>query len=77
MAKNVVIKLPKGTVVLADNAQYTNRFEVKSASSNRVYIVAQHKTSKWWACSCPGWIRHRKCKHLNAMSLPCYQVAGR
>jgi hypothetical protein len=72
--KNVVIRVPKNTVMLPDNAQYTNRFEIRSSSSNRVYIVAQHKTSKWWGCSCPGWIGHRKCKHLSSMSLPCYQV---
>lgn len=58
---------------LPDNAFYTNRFYVKSQSSNSLYVVAQSKSGRWWSCSCPGWIRHRKCKHLAAMSLPAYQ----
>ena len=73
------ITRPRGTVVLPDNSQWTNRFEIKSASSNRVYVVAQHKTSRYWACSCPGWIRFRKCKHLATIGLPAqmrpYEVA--
>ena len=68
----LVLRVPQG-VKLPDNAQYTNRFEIKSSSSNRVYIIAQHKTGRWWACSCPGWIRYKKCRHLEALGLPCYQ----
>ncbi len=59
--------------VLEDNAQWTNRFEIHSATSDRVYIVAQNKTHRHWACSCPGWKRHRNCKHLDALRLPNYQ----
>lgn len=55
---------------LPDNSQYTNRFEVRSQTSDSVYIIAQHKTGRWWSCSCFGWIRHRKCKHLGSMGLP-------
>lgn len=58
---------------LPDNTQYTNRFNVKSQSSSSLYVVAQHKTGRWWSCSCMGWIRYRKCKHLTALSLPHYQ----
>lgn len=58
---------------LPDNAAYTNRFYVKSQSSNALYVVAQSKSGRWWSCSCPGWIRHKKCKHLAAMQLPAYQ----
>ena len=70
---NGLVTLYRNTVVLPDNSQYTNRFESKSASSNRVYVVAQHKTSRWWACSCPGWICRRSCKHLKALGLPVAQ----
>lgn len=59
-----------GGVVLPDNDDYTNRFEVKSETSNRVYIIAQHKTKRFWGCSCPGWKRYRHCKHLKALGLP-------
>jgi len=68
-----------GAVVVADNKTHTNRMEIRSESSNRVYIVAQAKTSGEWQCSCPGWImkkpnKPRGCKHLNAM-LPSLQAA--
>ena len=55
---------------LPDNAQYTNRFEVKSETSNRKYTVAQNKSGRWWACGCSGWIRWKHCKHLRNMGLP-------
>ena len=57
-------------LLLSDNSQYTNRFEIKSQSSDAIYTVAQSKTGRWWACSCLGWIRHKKCKHLDALGLP-------
>lgn len=34
--------------LLPDNDRYTNRFEVKSESSNRLYIVAQNKSTGEW-----------------------------
>jgi hypothetical protein len=55
---------------LPDNAQWTNRFKVRSATSNRVYIIAQNKSGRWWGCSCMGWIRYGKCKHQNILGLP-------
>ena len=58
---------------LPDNAQWENRFEIKSSSSNRLYVVAQNSAKRYWACSCPGWKIHRKCKHLAALSLPAYE----
>jgi hypothetical protein len=53
--------------------QWTNRIEIRSQTSNRLYTVSQHKTKRHWACSCPGWRTHRKCKHLRSMSLPAYE----
>lgn len=54
--------------ILPDNAQWKNRFEIKSESSNRIYTVAQRKSDNSWGCSCPGWKRHRTCKHLNTIT---------
>lgn len=58
---------------LPDNKLWTNRFEIKSATSNRIYIVAQHKQHKHFGCSCPGWRRYRTCKHLQTIGLPCFE----
>lgn len=69
MTKMTVVTRPAGSVKLPDNAQYTNRFEIRSSSSNRIYVIAQSKSGRWWACSCPGWIRHKDCKHLRALGL--------
>ena len=69
-----VVYRPPGAVVLPDNAQWTNRFEIRSASSNRVYTIAQHKKKKHWGCSCPGWRRWRNCKHLEELALPGHET---
>lgn len=59
--------------ILPDNDQYTNRFEIKSESSNRIYVIAQRKSDNEWTCSCPSWIRarnghsNRTCKHLTSL----------
>ena len=75
----VAIVKQAGGVVLPDNASHTNRIEIKSESSNRVYTVSQNKTTGEWQCSCPGWTmkkagRARTCKHLQAM-VPTLQAA--
>ena len=59
---------------LPDNSGWQNRFEIKSQSSNKIYIVAQSKKLKHWGCSCPGWIFGRKCKHLTAIGLPNHML---
>jgi hypothetical protein len=56
-----------GAVLLDDNDQWTNRMQIRSESSGRLYVVAQHKTNGTWGCSCMGWKRHRNCKHLGNM----------
>lgn len=60
-------------LILPDNDQWQFRFNVESESSNRLYVIAQHKKKKHWACSCPGWKRHRHCKHLQAIGVPGYE----
>jgi hypothetical protein len=56
---------------LPETDGYANRFQIASASSERVYVVAQRKTSGQWGCSCPGAIYHKShtCKHLRALGL--------
>lgn len=73
MSKAVQIHIPRHAVMLPDNDQWENRFEIRSESSNRVYIVAQNIKRRHWGCSCPGYKIHRKCKHLEAIGLPAYE----
>jgi hypothetical protein len=72
-AKSVSLRVNK-SAMLEDNAQWTNRFEIHSASSDRVYIIAQNKDKGHMGCSCPGWRTRRNCKHLSALGLPGYEV---
>jgi hypothetical protein len=67
--KAVMVRIANrlGVTLLADNAQWTNRFNVRSESSNKLYTVAQRKSDGSWGCDCMGWKRHKKCKHLAAM----------
>ena len=59
--------------VMEDNNTHQHRFAICSQSSDRMYTVAQQKTSGEWQCSCPDWIfRHKSkenylCKHLKAI----------
>lgn len=52
---------------LPNSKDWVYRREVISASSGRVYIIAKNRNSGIWGCSCPGWINHRRCKHLRAL----------
>lgn len=61
-----------GATALEDNSSHTSRFEISSESSNRIYVVAQAKSTGEWQCSCPGWCikragKERNCKHLKAL----------
>jgi hypothetical protein len=49
---------------------WINRTEIRSETSDRIYVVSQHASKRHWGCSCPGWRRHRKCKHLERLGLP-------
>ena len=59
---------------LPDNKLWKNRFEIRSESSDRVYIVSQNIDKGHMGCSCPGWRRYRTCKHLSALGLPGHEV---
>lgn len=64
-----VLRVPQ-SLRLPDNTQWENRFNVRSESSNRLYVIAQNKGKRYWGCSCPGWKAHRRCKHLTAIGVP-------
>ncbi len=56
-----------GAVLMEDSATHQCRIEIRSASSNRAYVVSRRKGGGW-ECSCPGWIfKHKDCKHITAM----------
>jgi hypothetical protein len=70
MSKEVVLHIPRSAVMLPDNDQWENRFEIRSESSNRVYVVSQNIKKRHWGCSCPSYRVRRACKHLRAIGLP-------
>lgn len=65
--------LPADVTLLEDNKQYTNRVDFVSGSGKE-YRLAQNKSGRWWACSCPsykfktGGTRH--CKHMEDFGIP-------
>lgn len=71
-SNEVVLHINKD-VALPDKNQWTNRFEIKSESSDRVYVISQHKDKRHWACSCPAWITRRYCKHLQTIGMPSHE----
>jgi hypothetical protein len=72
----LVVVRRMGGSLLPDNDQYKNRFQIRSASSSRLYVVAQRKSDGEHTCGCPGWIRHRHCKHLDTI-VPMLEAAAR
>lgn len=76
MANIVHVKSNGKPEILPDNKTHTNRFEIASESSDRIYIVAQAKSSGEWQCGCLGWIYHRKCKHLRSLAPVLAQLAA-
>ena len=73
MSNQLVLRRPPGAVTLPDGPQWCNRFEIRSETSDRIYIVAQNIKKRHWACSCGGWKRYRHCKHLENLGLPGHE----
>ncbi len=61
------------SVAMPDNRYWTNRFEIYSETSDRVYVISQNILKRYWGCSCPGWRTRRKCKHLEALGLAPFE----
>lgn len=64
-----ILSIPN-SLRLPDSDQWQFRFQIKSATSNPLYTVAQHKKNRYWGCDCPGWKATKRCKHLRALGLP-------
>ena len=71
--KNLPTLRVDSSAILPDNSQWENRFEIHSESSDRIYVIAQHKEKRHFGCSCPAWRTRRKCKHLAAVNLPPFE----
>ena len=67
-----VVKIKKNRI-LSDNKQWKNRFEIHSETSDRVYVIAENIAKGLMGCSCMAWKRYRRCKHLEALGLPCHE----
>ena len=70
-----------GATVLPDVGNKRFRMEVRSESSNNLYVVAWDINDRQWGCSCPGWRNarnghlNRKCKHTTAVQQRLGQAA--
>ena len=81
MSNELTIRKPAGAIALPDNDQWADRFEIRSESSNRKYIIARNKKTGQYGCSCPGYriAKHgvRSCKHLTqGCNLQFNQIHG-
>ncbi len=52
--------------VAGDYRGWTNRLKIAGTSGNE-YVVSMRISDRVWGCSCPGWIFHRHCQHLDVM----------
>ena len=66
----LVIERIEGAELLSPSDMYRIRFNIPSSDGNRAYTVAlcaKGVNAGKWQCGCPGWIRHRNCKHMREM----------
>ena len=74
---NAIAIRPYGAISLADNRDWCERFEIRSSSSDRIYIIAKNKKSGQFGCSCPSYRVRRYCKHLlQGCGLSLSQIHG-
>lgn len=45
---------------------WTHRLLIAGSTGNQ-YTVSMRVSDQVWGCSCPGWIFHRRCQHLDQM----------
>lgn len=71
MTTAITIARNNAVEVLPNTPRYKSRFKIRSASSNKLYLVSYDAASGagYWVCSCPGCIIHGQCKHLTSMGL--------
>ncbi len=50
-----LVEFPTAAERQEDSDHFTNRYEVRSASSGKLYLISQHKELRHWCCSCTGW----------------------
>jgi hypothetical protein len=69
---NLPVRITQNAVeVLPDTERYKCRFKIRSASSNKLYLVSYDAAPNagYWTCSCRGNIAHGNCKHLSSIGL--------
>ena len=77
MPNDIQIRRPHGAVSLPPKGEWKNRFEIKSESSGRIYVVAQNVKTQKFGCSCPAYCTRRYCKHLlDGCNLTVNQIHG-
>lgn len=69
---NVPVLYIDKSMRLPDTDRHQFRFEVESGSTDNVWLISQNKKGGWWECDCPGWKRHRHCRHLRELGIPDY-----
>lgn len=52
---------------LPDSDKWTHRVRIDSETSRRQYVIAINRGTGQLACSCPGWIHRKHCKHIDAL----------
>jgi hypothetical protein len=56
---------------LPDTDRFKNRIKINSETSDKIYLISYDSAmgAGYWTCSCPGNIRHGRCKHLKTLGL--------
>jgi hypothetical protein len=63
-----------GLETLPENDTWAHRFQIKSGTASRLYVIGKHRETGMWVCSCPGFRSHRHCKHMSAVSSTTSEV---
>ena len=57
-----------------DNEVWVQRHEIVDAETAAVYLIAQHRKKRHWACSCSDYQKKLRCKHLTSLKLPVGKI---